>query len=225
LSEQYIGCHNSDETIICDSIKKECCTSLRDILLLVDLEKHINGDLVLSSCFSYGEDHADFLAIKVKKDKNGKEKLELEIIEFKNLKMKSDKDEEKIEQLLLHAMLFQLLYFYAKLKNRLNSLNLSSKGKTNLCDFLDIENIKLKIVVPQGTDQSAWGIKNKLKLNYKTVLRDLISTPQSLRSSNAKEKLDEIRNLIAGTNGAIIDKIVVETCNNLAINPSLMSSH
>ena len=44
------------------------------LFLLVNLEKRVNGKLVLNSCLTYAEDQADFLVIKVKKDENMKEK-------------------------------------------------------------------------------------------------------------------------------------------------------
>ena len=223
MGKQYIGCQNCDDIVICDSTKRECCTSLRDIFIVIDLEKHVNGKLLLNSYFGYTEDHADFLVIKVKKDKDMNEKVVLEIIEFKNVKIENEKDvekiiQEKIKPILLHGILFQLLYFYAKILDSLNSLS-KSKEKVNFSDFSNINNIELKIVVPQGTDQIAREIKDDLKNNPNKVLKDYLSnrTPFDQRSSNIKQKLDEIRKLIGSTKGTIMDRIIVETCKNLAI--------
>jgi len=223
MSEQYIGCQNCDDIVICDSIKRECCIPLHGIFLLIDLEKRINGKLLLNSYFGYTEDHADFLVIKVKKDKDMNEKVVLEIIEFKNVKIKSEKDvekiiQEKIKPILLHGILFQLLYFYAKILDSLNSLS-KSKEKVNFSDFSNINNIELKIVVPQGVDQIARDTKDELRRNPKKVLEDILSSPApfSQRSSDIKEKLNEIKKLIGSTKGAIIDKIDVVTCKNLSI--------
>ena len=223
MNEQYIGCQSCDDIIICDSTKRECCIPLRGIFIVIDLEKHVNGKLLLNPYFSYAEDHADFLIIKLKKDENMEEKVVLEIIEFKNIKIKSDEDlekikQEEIKQILQHGILFQLLYFYVKIKNLLDNLKSLSKGKINLCDFSDINNIELKIVVPQGVDQLAREIKNDLKRDYNKVLKDFLSNPTPFfqRSSNTKQKIDEVKKLI-GTNKAIIDKINIVTCKNLAI--------
>jgi len=218
MYEQYIGCISKnldkiiicDDIIICDSVKKECCIPVRDIFLIVDLEKHVNGKLALSSYFNYTEDHADFLLIK--REGGG---LVLEIIEFEKgghrseeekAESKSKEDSARDEELIKDGILLQLLYFYAKIKKLLEE-------KLGLKVFSNVENVKLLIVVPQGIDEKARDILNELKHDYRKVLSDFLSQYPK-RSPRLKEKLDEVKLLIISTREKIIDRIAVAICEN-----------
>lgn len=197
MTEQYIGCQNSD-VIVCDDINKKCCVPIRDIFLIVDLEKRINNELVLKTYFDYkdertgGEEpHPDFLVVREIKDKNNKPLLVLEIMEFKVAS-----HEESIK----HGIALQLLYFYCRVKELLEK-------RLNLYSFSNIENVELLIVVPPDRVGIVLDILEKLKTNPDESLSFLFK-----RSEDKRKKLEKVRRLIISTGGRILDRIKVKPC-------------
>jgi len=191
MSEQYIGCQNSDDIIICDSTDKKCCTTRRDIFLIVDLEKRINNDLVIKTYFNYKDEHTggeephpDFLIIK-----RDEKSLVLEILEFKTA---------SYEDTIKYGISLQLLYFYCRFKELLEKM----PGFP-----FDVNSVRLLIYVPPDRVKSVKGILGKLKVNIDDSLSSLFK-----KSEDKRKKLEKVRRLIISTGGRILDRIEVEHC-------------
>jgi len=184
MTEQYIGCQKSDDIVICDSIDRKCCTTRRDIFLIVDLEKRINNDLVIKTNFNYDEPHPDFL-IMIRDEKS----LVLEILEFKTA---------SYEDTIKYGIALQLLYFYSKLKELLEK---------TLSSPFDINTVRLLIYVPPDKVGTAQGILEKLKVNIDDSLSSLFK-----KSQDKRKKIEKVKRFIISTGGRILDRIEVKPC-------------
>jgi len=184
MTEQYIGCQKSDDIVICDSQDKKCCTTRKDIFLIVDLEKRINNDLVIKTHFNYDEPHPDFLIIK-----RDEKSLVLEILEFKTA---------SYEDTIKYGIALQLLYFYSRFKELLEKM---------LSFPFDINNVRLLIYVPPDRVKTVEDILERLKVNIDESLSSLFK-----KSEDKRKKLEKVRRLIISTGGRILDRIEVEHC-------------
>jgi len=194
MTEQYIGCQNSDDITLCDSTNKKCCTTRKNIFLIVDLEKRINSDLVIKTYFNYkdkdtgGEEpHPDFLVMVM--DEKDEKSLILEILELKTA---------FYDDTIKYGIALQLLYFYSRFKELLEKMPSFP---------FDINSVRLLIYVPPDKVGTAQGILEKLKTNPDDSLSSLFK-----KSQDKRKKIEKVKRFIISTGGRILDRIEVRPC-------------